>query len=255
MKQISVVEDTLALAYNKMLVEFDKFIEEDPEGHRLPCAAYNTSRYSAMGTMTVLHPLNDPMISMCGIHDPRSLQQYIMEMLDGILDFEVEKGNWKYTYHDRMVTPVDQIQAVVDELKKDLYSRRAVICIRSLDDVGSDDPACLQHIQFIYDKNALNMYVIFRSNDLAKATFMNAYALIRLGEKICNEVGVPMGAYIHTANDLHVYEQDVNAVKEYTKRLENNPDACCTDFEDNWDGLMEDEIESIWKQVEKLKNQ
>ena len=52
-----------------------------------------------------------------------------------------------------------------------------------------------------------------------------------------------------------MYTNRMYAVKEYTKRLEKNSDACCTDFEDNWDGLMEDEIESIWKQVEKLKNQ
>jgi thymidylate synthase len=253
MKQIDVTEDTLALAYNKMLIEFDKFIQEDVEGHQLPCEAYNTSRYSAMGRMTVLHPLEEPMISMCGIHDPHSLQQYVMEMLDGILDFEIEKGNWKYTYHDRMVNPVNQIQAAIDELKGDLYSRRAVIGIRSLDDVGSDDPACLQHIQFIYDKNALNMYVMFRSNDLAKATFMNAYALIRLGEYVCKEVGVPMGAYIHTANDLHVYEQDVVTVKEYTKRLEKTPEACLADYKEDWQELMEDEIEDIHKIVKMLK--
>ncbi|KIR01143.1 Thymidylate synthase [Lachnospiraceae bacterium TWA4] len=251
MKQINVSANTLAQAYHKMLLEFEQVIDEGKE--KLPCVAYNTSRYSVMGQMTIFNPLEDPMISLCGIHDPHSLKQYELEMLDGILDFEIEKGNWKYTYHDRMVNPVNQIQAVIDELKNDLYSRRAVIGIRALEDVGSNDPACLQHIQFIYDGKALNMYVMFRSNDLAKATFMNAFALIRLGEKICKQVGVPMGAYIHTANDLHVYEQDADIVKEYGTRLRKSPEACVASYEDVWKELMEDELEDIWKVVEQLR--
>jgi thymidylate synthase len=252
MKYINVVEDTLAKAYNQMLVEFAQAIDDTPQ-MKLPCAAYNTSRYSAMGRMIIEHPLEDPMISMCGIHDTHSLQQYVMEMLDGILDFEIEKGNWKYTYHDRMVSPVDQIDAVIKELKEDLYSRRAVISIRTLDDIGSSDPACMQNIQFLYDGSALNMYVLFRSNDLAKATFMNAYALIRLGERVSQTVGVPMGCYVHTANDLHVYEQDYAALKEYVSKIQTCPENCVTDYKDNWDELMEDEIPSIQAMVEELR--
>lgn len=252
MKYINVVEDTLAKAYNQMLLQFSQAIAETPQ-MKLPCAAYNTSRYSAMGRMIIEHPLADPMISMCGIHDTHSLQQYVMEMVDGILDFEIEKGNWKYTYHDRMVTPVNQIDAVIQELKDDLYSRRAVISIRTLDDIGSTDPACMQNIQFLYDGSALNMYVLFRSNDLAKATFMNAYALIRLGERISQMVGVPMGCYTHTANDLHIYEQDYSVVQEYITRLRENPEMCIANYVGNWDELMEDEIDSIQNMVRELK--
>jgi thymidylate synthase len=62
-----------------------------------------------------------------------------------------------------------------------------------------------------------------------------------------------MGAYIHTANDLHVYEQDVVMVKEYTKRLEKDPEACLAEYQDGWKELMEDEIEDIHKIVKLLR--
>lgn len=247
MKNVIARHYSLAETYNLMLT---KFVEYDPA--KLPCAAYNTNRFSVTGEMIVDCPLYDPMISLCGIHDPHSLQQYTMEMLDGILDFEVPK-KWNYTYHDRMVRPVNQIDAVIRELSNDIYSRRAVINIRTHDDIGSDDPACLQHIQFLFNGESLDMYVLFRSNDLAKATFMNAFALIQLGKRICDTLGVPMGMYYHRANDLHVYEKDYDTVKKYVQRIHDNPDDCVDLYYGFWDEMMEDEIPAILKKVEGLK--
>jgi thymidylate synthase len=254
MGRIEVKEKSLAKAYNELLLEMWMHLREGVwEIPLLPCKAYNTNRYSTSGVMIVDEPLAEPMISVCGIHDPHSLQQYTMEILDGILDFEIKKGNWKYTYHDRMVSPVDQIDAVVKELKEDLYSRRAVISIRALCDIGSSDPACMQNIQFLYDGSALNMYVLFRSNDLVKATFMNAYALIRLGERVSKMVGVQMGSYTHMVNDLHVYRQDYEQLKKYAVRITEAPNACCEYYRNAWDELMESEILAIESMVEELK--
>ena len=134
------------------------------------------------------------MISKLFIGGYKELQQYVMEMRDGILDFEVYKGNWKYTYHDRMVRyPIDnqidfpetwclnQIDFIIHDLKRTPISRRAVIDIRdNSEDMYSDDPACLQHIQFFIRDNKLHMKVLFRSNDACKAAFMNMFALIMI---------------------------------------------------------------------------
>jgi len=77
-------------------------------------------------TMIIENPLEEPMISKLSFCDPMSLEQYRQEMLDGILDFEVDYGNWSYTYHMRMVGyPItifgkpdylNQIHFVIDEL-------------------------------------------------------------------------------------------------------------------------------------------
>jgi thymidylate synthase len=246
-------EKTLAKAYNNMLVNFIDTYNKHPK-MLLPCKDYATKRISAMGRIFVQHPLEEPRISLCGIHDPHSLQQYVMEMVDGILDFEVEKGNWKYTYHNRMVNPVNQIQFVIDELKRDRYSRRAIISIRTPDDIGSNDPACLQTIQFLFDGDALNMYVTFRSNDLAKATFMNAFALIKLGEYISEEVRLPFGSYTHIANDMHIYVQDLYVVNTYYYRIKNSTgNKGCTNYKDDWEELMLDEIYDIKEMVKELE--
>ena len=102
-------------------------------------------------TMVVTEPLAEPLISKLFIGGPRELEQYRQEMLDGILDFEVERGNWAYTYHQRMEK---QFPFIVSELQRNPSSRRAVIVVRDWEvDAESDDPACLQHIQYFIRDN------------------------------------------------------------------------------------------------------
>lgn len=114
------------------------FLEEC--GEISDCADWNTKQKEISVTMFVENPLAEPMISKCFIGGAYELQQYVMEMLDGILDFEVEKGNWDYTYHQRYA---DQYQFVIDELRRNPSSRRAVMDIRDkLTDMYSNDPAC-----------------------------------------------------------------------------------------------------------------
>lgn len=203
-------------------------------------------------TMIVNHPLEEPMISRCFIGGVRELEQYRMEMLDGILDFEVQKGKWSYTYHQRMGS---QIQFVIDELRRNPSSRRAVMSIRTPDDIGSDDPACLQHLQYFIRKGKLDCIVLFRSNDACKATFMNAFALILLQKRIADELGVPVGSYTHRANSFHCYEKDFDLLDGYVHRIKNNAVSMVTyNYVGDWDELMADEREDILAMVEELKS-
>lgn len=203
-------------------------------------------------TMIVNHPLDEPMISRCFIGGARELEQYRMEMLDGILDFEVQKGKWAYTYHQRMG---NQIQFVIDELRRNPSSRRAVMSIRTPDDVGSDDPACLQHLQYFIRNGKLDCVVLFRSNDACKATFMNAFALIMLQKRIADELGVPVGSYTHRANSFHCYEKDFSLLDSYVHRIKNQALTMVTyNYAGDWDELMEDERDYIMEMVEELKS-
>jgi thymidylate synthase len=202
--------------------------------------------------MRVSHPLEEPMISRCFIGGAKELQQYVMEMLDGILDFEVEQGKWTYTYHQRMG---EQVQFVIDELRRNPSSRRAVISIRTPDDIGSDDPACLQHLQYFIRHDKLDCVVLFRSNDACKATFMNAFALIMLQKRIADALGVEIGQYVHRANSFHCYEKDFTLLDGYVHRIKNQSLSMLTyNYEDDWKELMEDEIPDILAQVEELKS-
>ena len=237
---------TLPIAYHKALNALRKF------GEIGDCPDWNCQQRELSMTMIVNHPLEEPMISRCFIGGVRELEQYRMEMLDGILDFEVQKGKWSYTYHQRMGS---QVQFVIDELRRNPSSRRAVMSIRTPDDIGSDDPACLQHLQYFIRKGKLDCIVLFRSNDACKATFMNAFALILLQKRIADELGVPVGSYTHRANSFHCYEKDFNLLDSYVHRIKNNAVSMVTyNYVGDWDELMADEREDILTMVEELKS-
>lgn len=244
-------EALLALCYN---------------GEECKCSDYKTIQLESSLTMVVEKPLLESRISKCFFGGPEDLQQYIMEMIDGILDFEIEKGNWKYTYHDRMVnwqddkeyawkSGLNQIEFIINELNRNPDSRRAVIDIRDNEqDMYSNDPACLQHIQFFIRDNKLHMKVLFRSNDICKALFMNAFALIKLQEYIANELKIEVGTYTHRANSMHCYERDFELLKGYVKRIaEESLQDLTYSYEDSWKEMMEDAIPLIMKKVESLK--
>lgn len=248
MKECFVEADGLVTAYHRALIRLSI------AGEVSDCSDWNCKQKELAMTIHVEKPLQEPRITKLFIGGPRELEQYREEMLDGILDFEVTRGNWPYTYHQRMVTN-NQIVFVVCELKRNPSSRRAIISIRTPRDIGSPDPACLQSIQYFIRNGALDCAVLFRSNDAVKATFMNAFALICLQERIANELGVPVGTYTHRANSFHCYEKDFPLLEGYCNRICDADEIydIAYDYEGDWKDLMDEERIDILRQVEELK--
>jgi thymidylate synthase len=184
-------------------------------------------------TMTiVLHdPLAEPMIHKslpCGLED---LQEYVLEVLDGIKDHCIRAADdpddtrWEYTYHQRLFNysvpgvaqPYDQIELVARRLAETPYSRRAqAITWKVWEDTICYDPACLQSIwcRVLPDDAGrwrLNTNVRFRSNDAYKASLMNMFALIQLQTRIAGRIAelsgrtVVVGRYVHQADSYHIY--------------------------------------------------
>ena len=238
--------NTLPEAYHESLRILHKF------GEVTPCPDYNTTQKELSMTLCVEEPLREPLISKLFIGGYKELEQYRQEMLDGILDFEIEKGNWAYTYHSRMA---EQIPFILRELQRNPDSRRAVIDVRDWKHdsaEGNENPACLQHLQFFIRDGKLHLKVLFRSNDACKAAFMNAFALIMLQNRIADELGVDLGTYTHRANSYHCYERDFPLLEGYVKRLDSGEDATYC-FLGDWEELMADVRLEIAETVERLK--
>lgn len=220
-------------------------------GRIVPCPDYDTWQKEISLTMEVKNPLKEPMISRLMIGGPRELEQYRQEILDGILDFEIERGNWAYTYHQRIEK---QIPFVIEELRRNPYSRRAVIVVRDWEvDSKSTDPACLQHIQYFVRDNKLHCKLMFRSNDACKATFMNAFALIMLQQRIADELGYEVGTYTHRANSFHCYAADYKMLDGYVERYLSGAETTY-DYVGEWDELMAEARPEIEEMVKELKS-
>ena len=225
---LQVEGTTLAEAWEKSIIavyekgcdiktEYDK--KEDPP-----------SKDSSM-TIVIHDPLAEPMIHRDFPGGPEELQEYVMEVLEGIKDHCIRRADdpndarWEYTYHQRLFTyqlpddgkQYDQIEMIASKLAKVPYTRRAqAITWKVWEDNFCYDPACLQSVwcRMLRGENDLwylNTNVRFRSNDAYKAAFMNMFALIQLQQKIADRITalsgrkVRLGRYVHQADSYHIY--------------------------------------------------
>jgi thymidylate synthase len=245
MHELFVTADTLPNAYHAALLALH-------DKHDVSAAPdYNTRQKEASLTFVVENPLAEPMISKFFIGDPKALEQYRQEMLDGILDFEVERGNWEYTYHLRMANQFDWI---LDELRRNPDSRRAIISVRDEEDLKSGNPACLQSVHYLLRNGKLHCKVLFRSNDATKAAYMNAFALVCLQKRFADALNVPVGSYTHRANSFHVYERDWAMFDGYVKRIKSDAETAFSYIGD-WDELMDEAKPAIAEMAKKLFEQ
>jgi thymidylate synthase len=194
--------------------------------------------------ITITDPLREPMIHKDFPGGPEDLQEYVMEVCEGIKDHLIrdtrDPGDtrWEYTYHQRLfaykvptLRPFDQIETLSQKLAKTPYTRRAqAVTWMVWEDNDCYDPACMQSIwcRIIEESRSpgveksksealdsstprLCMNVRFRSNDAYKAAFMNIFALVQLQQKIANRVSelsgrtVKLGRYCHLADSYHLY--------------------------------------------------
>ena len=191
----------------------------------------------------VQRPLAEPRLHLNIPGGPMELEVYRQEVVGGIHDHWIapEEGKWTYTYHKRLFSygisglmnvpttvsenglavvdslEVNQIEYMVDSLAKCPFTRRAqAITWMPTCDPPTDDPPCLQRLwaRMLRDERGvfrLDMNSYWRSRDLWKAWFMNAYAIIDLQARMAVELekrlGVPVrvGRYVDTSDSLHIY--------------------------------------------------
>jgi len=183
--------------------------------------------------LTVHQPLAEPMIHRDFPGGFEDLQEYVMEVCEGIKDHLVRDPNdpadtrWEYTYHQRLFRyeapgrePMDQIESICRQLARAPHTRRAqAVTWKVWEDASCDDPACLQSVWCRVtsegERRVLSMNVRFRSNDAYKAAFMNIFALVELQRRMAARVSelssapVGVGRYCHMADSYHIYGKDL----------------------------------------------
>ena len=100
-----------------------------------------------------------------------------------------------------------QIEHVINLLKRDKYTRQAAISIYDAKehyDYKNDTP-CTYAVQFTIVDNRLNMCVTMRSNDLWYGFCNDQYQFSKLQEMVAERVNVDVGTYYHFAHNLHIY--------------------------------------------------
>lgn len=113
-----------------------------------------------------------------------------------------KNGNW-------VVTEVDQLKYVIDELKRKPYSRRLIVTAWEPGNaIKSKLPPCHYTFAFNVSDDKLNCHLSQRSGDIALGIPFNLAAYSLLTQIIANEVGLGLGEFAHTIVDAHIYVAD-----------------------------------------------
>ncbi len=138
-------------------------------------------------------------------------EEFVKNYTDNLL--YGSKTKFSYDYHERLFKykGVNQIDFIVNKLKEQKNSRRAlaITWIPEVDiEISKDDRGsvpCLQYIQFLIRDNNLYQTVLFRSNDILLAFPANAIGLITLGEEVAKRLGIKLKNYTHISVSAHIY--------------------------------------------------
>lgn len=203
----------------------------------------------------IAHPLRS-MITFKGA----SLSYYISELLwyeNGSLDVSfianfskfwnklkdddnkvVSNYGW-WIFCDTTPTGKSQFENVVDVLKSDRLSRRAVIHIKDRvnSELNDKDIPCTESLQFFIRQNELHMTTTMRSNDAVFGlpydifffTILQMFMLKELREEYPH---LRLGAYTHFVKSMHIYEKDYEKMGKWVQNFEEGiPDIGYAELE------------------------
>lgn len=159
--------------------------------------------------------------------------KYLVDNNVHIWDLWIDKdGNLPYTYpHQwRKYTnahgaPVDQVAEVIETLKNEPYSRRNIICAWNPSEVKQAAlPWCHTLYQFYVADGKLSCQFFCRSQDYSLGTPYNWSSAGILVFILAHLTGLQVGELIWVGGDVHIYENQVEALKtQFNRRSHHLP--------------------------------
>lgn len=146
---------------------------------------------------------------------------------DGVVYNAAYGYRWRRQFSLGTSHGTDQLSAIVDLLRADPDSRRAVLQIwDAASDLGvsSKDIACNAQAMFKIRGGGLNVTVCNRSNDLVwGCSGANAVQFSMLLEYMAARIGVPVGQYRQVSDSYHAYYDTWPKIRDIADRFKSDP--------------------------------
>jgi thymidylate synthase len=112
---------------------------------------------------------------------------------------------------------VNQIDHIIDTLRRRPGSRQAVIQIFDHDDVSKPykHVPCTCTLQFFVRSGRLDAIVHMRSNDVYVGMPHDIFCFTMIQELLARSLDVELGTYAHMVGSLHLYEGDLAAARAF----------------------------------------
>ena len=129
------------------------------------------------------------------------------------------KGTGEFGYN------IDQINRVIEKLRKKPDTRRAAITLLESSDLepSQKEAPCTIGLQFIRRRERLHLVAMMRSNDAYLGFPHDVFCFTMIQELVARSLGIRVGDYHHFATSLHLYEDDQDSVADYLGEGFQNP--------------------------------
>ena len=146
------------------------------------------------------------------------IAQYRKESEDG-MTVHGAYGPRLFAFEKNDGEKVDQIKNIIELLKRNRYSRRAVIQLFDATDIAVErkEVPCTCTLQFMVRGKRLHMFVSMRSNDAYFGLPHDVFAFTMLQEIIARSLNLELGFYKHFVCSLHLYENNVKGAEQFLK--------------------------------------
>lgn len=125
-------------------------------------------------------------------------------------DHETSNSAYGYILHQKHGK--DQIQEVIELLKKDKWSRKAVLSLTdpTLDKLTTKDFQCTIALHVLIRDDSLHLTVYMRSNDVYFGLPYDYIYFTSIGQYIADKLNVKFTNYKHVVTSMHMYERDAS---------------------------------------------
>jgi len=168
------------------------------------------------------YPLNNVVVSPTRRFSPSYACAELLWLLSGANSLEMileyAPSYSKYSDGFGIYGPrwLKQFGPLVDLLKKDPTTRRAVISLWRESDLTEQDRTdlpCTLSLQFLVRKHTLDLIVTMRSNDVWLGLPNDVFVFTCIQAMVAGELGANIGEYHHRVGSLHLYSRDFDKAR------------------------------------------
>lgn len=162
---------------------------------------------------------------LSGSTNVRDLQKHGITIWDEWADEEGELGpvyghQWRYwPSYDVLGGDIDQIDNVIESLRKNPEGRRHIVSAWNVADV--DDmklPPCHLLFQFYVARDRLSCHMYQRSADVFLGVPFNIASYALLTHMVAHELGLAVAELVISFGDVHIYNNHFDQVREQLTR-------------------------------------
>ena len=116
----------------------------------------------------------------------------------------------------------NQVEKIIELLKKDKNSRRAVLNLNVPNEnvIETKDEICTIALVFKITNGKLNCTCIMRSNDIYLGLPYDVAFFTSLQKYIANKLKIEYGYYTHFVTNIHFYKRDFDKIKDISVKKE-----------------------------------